>query len=245
MLCPVARAAKPSQGTRWAGVPDVQNYDAPFWWAQILYTKSHNIPWSESDFAALAQNGMNGIEINPIWAKIEPQKGQYDFTLLDRYMAQAAKAHLKVYLIFWLSESQGNNPPPWIAAHDVTSDGVPAEEPPWWDTASQKAYLDYIARTIDHVKSSPSFGGLYTSYGWLDSEWGMPPKGSHGVTGYAPEDIRAFYRWLPRSYKTIANFNRRWHTSFHNWSDVPVARPGDPLFPVYQQFRLYPIQCCR
>jgi hypothetical protein len=244
MLCPVARAAKLSQGTRRASVPDVQNYDAPFWWAQIDFTKPHNVSWDESDFATLAQSGMNGVEINMLWADIEPQKDQYDFKLLDRYMAEAAKAHLKIYLLFWESlwqEDQGKNPPPWITARDVSSDGVAAGEPPWWDHASRKAYFDYVAHTIDHVKASPGFGGVYASYGLLDSEWGMPSKGSHGVNGYAPEDIRAFYRWLPLSYKTIASFNNRWHTSFHNWSDIPVPRPVDRLFPVYQEFRLYSV----
>src|SRR5665213_44272 len=241
ILCPVARAAKPSHGTRRAAVPDVQNYDAPFWWAQIDFTKPKNVPWDESDFATLAQRGMNGVEINMLWAEIEPQKDHYDFKLLDRYMAEAAQAHLKIYLLFWESEVQGRNPAPWITAHDVSSDGVPAKEPPWWDEASRKAYFDYVAHTIDHVKASPGFGGVYASYGWLDSEWAMPPNGSHGVTGYAPADIREFYRWLPRTYKTIASFNHRWHTSFHNWSDVPAAKPGDPLFPVYQRFRLYSV----
>ena len=244
MLCPVARAAKPSQGIRREGVPDIQNHDDPFWWAQIDFTKPHNIPWDVSDFATLAQSGVNGVEINLDWADIEPQKDQYDFQLLDRYMAEAAKAHLKLYLLFWESlwqEKQGKNPPPWITARDISSDGVAAAEPPWWDDVSRKAYFDYVARTIDHVKTSPGFGGVYASYGWLDSEWGMPSKGSHGVTGYAPDDIRAFYRWLPRSYKTIASFNHRWHTSFHDWSDIPVPKPGDRLFPVYQGFRLYSV----
>ncbi|MEO6965374.1 MAG: hypothetical protein ABI076_05690, partial [Acidobacteriaceae bacterium] len=66
-------------------------------------------------------------------------------------------------------------------------------------------------------------------------------KGSHGVIGYAPDDIRVFYRWLPREYKSITDFNRRWHTSYHAWSDVPAARPGEPFFPLYQQFRLYSV----
>ena len=243
-LCPLARASKLSRGTGREGVPDIQNHDAPFWWAQIDFTKPQNIPWDESDFVTLAQSGMTGVEINMLWADIEPKKDQYDFKLLDRYMAEAAQAHLKIYLLFWESlwqENQGKNPPAWIPARDESSDGIAAEEPPWWDTASRKAYFDYVAHTIDHVKASPGFGGVYAAYGWLDSEWGMPPKGSHGVTGYAPADIRAFYRWLPQAYKTIDSFNHRWDTSFHDWSDIPVPRPGDRLFPVYQRFRLYSV----
>jgi len=217
----------------------------PFWWAQIDFTKAHGVPWSDSDFARLARDGMNGVEINMDWADIEPQRGRFDFRLLDRYMAEAAKAHLKLYLLFWESlwgQKQGKNPPPWITERDVASGGIPAMEPPWWDERSRRAYFDYMARTIDHVKNNPGFGGVYGSYGWLDSEWGAAPKGSHGVTGYATADIQAYYRWLPREYKTIGNLNRQWHTSYARWSDVPVPRPGDPLFPLYQQFRQYSVE---
>ena len=210
----------------------------PFWWAQIGFTKPHNIPWGESVFEKLAQSGMNGVEINMDWTALEPQKGRYDFHILDRYLADAAKAHLKIYFLFWESLGQGN-PPSWLTARDISSDGFKALEPPWWGKASRKAYFDYVARTIDHVKNNPGFGGVYPAYGWLDSEWGPMPKGSHGVTGYAPADIREFYRWLPRTYKTIANFNHVWHTSYKSWSDVPVGRPGDPMFPLYQRFRQY------
>ncbi len=216
----------------------------PFWWAQIDFTKPHNVPWDDSDFAALAQSGMTGVEINLDWGDIEPQKDRYDFQLLDRYLDEAAKSHLKLYFLFWESvwaEAQGKNPPPWITARELSSDGIPASEPPWWDEASRKAYFDYIARTIDHSKTSPGFGGVYASYGWLDSEWGAAPKGSNGVTGYAPADIREYYRWLPQTYKTVANFNRRWHTSYSDWSRIPVPRPGDPLFSLYQRFRLYSV----
>lgn len=185
---------------------------------------------------------MTGVEINLDWADIEPKEGQYNFQLLDRYMAEAAKVHLKIYLLFWESlwaQRQDKNPPPWITARDIASDGVQAMEPPWWDMVSRKAYFDYVARTIDHVKASPGFGGVYAAYGWLDSEWGPSPKGSHGVTGYAPANIKAFYRWLPRTYKTITAFNHRWHTSYKDWNSIPAAKPGDPLLGLYQRFRQY------
>lgn len=235
-----APAASRSMGWEsWSGMP---NRSHPFWWAQIDFTKPHNIPWDDADFTTLARSGMNGVEINLDWADIEPHDGTYDYRLLNRYMAEAAKAHLKIYLLFWESlwgEKQGKNPPPWITARDLSSDGVKALEPPWWDPASRKAYFDYVARTIDDVKQSPGFGGVYAAYGWLDSEWGPAPQGSHGVTGYAPADIQAFYRWLPQTYKTLENFNRRWHTAYRAWNDVPAGKPNTPAFPLYQRFRQY------
>ncbi|HEV2500924.1 MAG TPA: beta-galactosidase [Terriglobia bacterium] len=241
---PAAGALKSYQSVHKEENLEIPRPGDPFWWAQIDFTKPHGIAWSVSDFATLAQSGMNGVEINLDWADIEPQKDRYDFQLLDRYMEEAAKVHLKIYLLFWESlwgEKQGKNPPPWISARDISSDGFAAEEPPWWDENSRKAYFNYVAHTIDHVKASPGFGGVYASYGWLDSEWGAAPQGSHGVTGYAPADIQAFYRWLPQTYKTIANFNQRWQSSYHSWNSIPVPRPGDRLFPLYQRFRQYSV----
>jgi hypothetical protein len=239
---PAVGAPTVSRRMGWESWSGMQTRSHPFWWAQIDFTRPHNIPWNGADFAKLARSGMNGVEINLDWADIEPQDGRYDFRLLDRYVAEAAKVHLKIYLLFWESvwgEKEGKNPPPWITARDLSSDGVKALEPPWWDPVSRQAYLSYVARTIDHVKGSPGFGGVYAAYGWLDSEWGPMPQGSHGVTGYAPVDIQAFYRWLPQTYKTLANFNRRWHRAYRAWNDIPVGRPSNPLFPLYQRFRQY------
>jgi hypothetical protein len=228
-----------------AAAPTIPSPGHPYWFVQIDYLKAGegqaaSTPWTDADFVALAKAGMNGVEINLDWADIEPQRDKFDFHLLDRYMAAAGKSHLKIYLLFWESvwrQNEGKNPPSWVTAREVTSDGIPADEPPWWDQNCRTAYFDYMAQTIDHVKNSPGFGGVYVSYGWLDAEWGPAPKGSHGVTGYASADIQAFYKWLPENYKTLASFNQQWHSAYENWSQIPVPRPGDRLFPVYQLFR--------
>ena len=240
LLCPALSALKGSEGV--AKGPVIPSPGHPIWSAQIDFTKPHNTPWNDADLATIAKAGMNRVEINMDWSNIEPQRDHYDFTLLDRTMACAAKSHLKLLLLFWESiygVEEGKNPPPWLKARDLTSDGITAAMPPWWDPDSRKAYFDYVSHTIDHVKNNPGFGGVYASYGWLDSEWGPPPKGSNGVTGYAPADIEAFYRWLPEEYKTLANFNRIWKSSYKDWRSIPVSRPGDPLFAVYQRFRFY------
>lgn len=217
----------------------------PIWAVQIDYTKPQNVAWSPSDFAAIASSGINRVEINLYWNDIEPQKGKYDFRLLDRYLAEAARANLKLYPIFWESvwrEKEGKNPPAWLSAREVASDGVAMSEPPWWGQTSRQAYFDYVAHTIDHVKGESGFGGLFADYGWLDAMWGNPERsGSHGVAGYAPADIQEFYRWLPHTYKTLTSFNRRWHTSYTSWTQIPVPRPGDRLFAVYQKFRHYSV----
>ncbi|HEV2499634.1 MAG TPA: beta-galactosidase [Terriglobia bacterium] len=242
---PGVRASQGSQGMRREEEVTVPSAGNPIWQAQIDFTKPHDVPWNESDFAALKRSGINRAEINMDWGDIEPQRGRYDFKLLDSYLNETAKAGIKMYLIFWESvwaQKQDKNPPEWLTAREVMSNGQAAQEPPWWDENAQKAYFDYVAHTIDHVKNNPGFGGLYANYGWLDAMWGPRRRGNPGLAGYAPADINAFYRWLPQTYKTLADFNHQWGTSYHSWKDVPVGRPGDPMFAVYQRFRHYSVE---
>jgi len=233
----------------------IPNPGNPYWWVQIDYLKpgegqASPTPWTDADFAAFAKAGMNGVEINLVWGSIEPRRGEYDFALLDSYLASAAKAHIELYLIFWQSvwgeepnKETGKNPPLWVTTRDLTSAGMRANEPSWWDEDSRQAYFDYIGRTIEHVNGKPGFGGLFANYGMLDAMWGPQnfenPNSvpTHGIAGYAPADIQEFHRWLPRTYKTLAAFNQQWHTSYTDWSQIQAAKPGEPLFPVYQGFR--------
>lgn len=217
----------------------------PIWAVQIDFTKPNNVPWDASDFAAIAHSGINRVEINLDWGDIEPQKGQYNFKLLDSYLAGTAEAHIKLIPIFWESvwaEKQEKNPPSWLTARDLSSDGKTAQQPPWWDEASRQTYFDYVAHTIDHVKAQPGFGGLFADYGWLDAMWGPDRGDMHGPVGYAPADVQAFHRWLPQTYTTLAAFNRRWRTSYKSWSEIPAAKPGDDLFAVYQAFRHFSVE---
>ena len=216
---------------------------APIWSAQIGWLRAPGQPWRQSDFLRLASAGVNQAEINLDWGAIEPQRGQFNFALLDRYLAAAAAAHLRLVLIFWESvwDGAGQNPPAWLPQRDHTSDGVATAYPPWWDAPAMRAYFQYIAATLDNVRAAPGFGGLFIAYGWLDAEWGPAPKGSHGVAGYAAADIAEFHRWLPRQYASLNDFNRRWATHYTRWRQAPAAAPGQPLFTLYQRFRRYSV----
>lgn len=210
-------------------------------YATVTYTALHPAqPWSEATFAALAAKGIHRAEINMEWAAVEPSPGQFNFTLLDGDLANAAKAGVKVIPIFWYSV-WGGNPPSWITQYDVGSGGQTSAVPVWWSATNRQAYFAYIKDTVAHIKNSPGFGGAFLDYGWLDYMWGPAPGGS-GVNGYAPQDIARFHQWLPTQYKTLAAFNKQYGTSYSSWDQVPAATPGQALFPVYQQFRDWSVQ---
>ena len=205
-------------------------------YATVTYTTLHPATaWSERTFAKLAARGVRAAEINLEWGALEPEPGQFDFRFLDEDLANAARAGVKVIPIFWYSVWPGN-PAPWITSFDQGSGGTRAQVPAWWDPANRQAYFTYVQRTVAHIKKAQAFGGTFLDYGWLDDMWGPAPGGS-GVNGYAPTDIARFHQWLPTQYGSLAAFNGQHQTSYSSWSQVPAAKPGEPLFPVYQAFR--------
>ena len=222
-LSACSRPAAPAQGQ-------------PIWSVQLAWQN-----WPTSTYADLQRQGANHAELNLQWNQIEPRRSQFNFTVLDANLAAAAAAHIRLIPIFWQSVWTGN-PPAWVSSHDLTSTGATAAIPAWWNRADRQAYFDYVTTTIAHIRSSPGFGGAFLDYGWLDAMWGQPPQGGAGINGYAAEDIARFHRWLPSEYGSLRRFNAPFGTHYASWAAVPAARPGQPLFSVYQAFRAWSVQ---
>ena len=76
----------------------------PVWAVQLNWTRAATKPaqaWPERTFAKIAADGIHYAEINMEWGKVEPQRGKFNFTLLDQTLANAAKAHVQIIPIFW------------------------------------------------------------------------------------------------------------------------------------------------
>lgn len=197
--------------------------------------------WPVSTFRQLADQGLNRAELNLEWGALEPQPGRFSFGVLDADLAAAAAAHVELIPIFWESVWTGN-PAPWVTSRDITSTGATAAIPAWWNPAARQAYFTYVTTTVAHIRRSPGFGGAFLNYGWLDATWGQPPSPAAGVTGYAPDDVAEFHRWLPLEFRSLRAFNRAYATHYASWDSVPAARPGQPGFAVYQAFRAWSVQ---
>lgn len=196
--------------------------------------------WSESVFAGLAKQGVRYAEVNLEWGAIEPKPGVFNFEVLDSMLHNAARVHVRLLPIFWESVWTGN-PPTWITKFDTDSAGNRSSVPTWWNQFNRQSYFHYVTATIAHIRNNPGFGGAFLDYGWLDYMWG-PKPGNHGVNGYAPEDIAKFHSWLPSRYHTLSAFNRLHGTNYASWQEVPAASEGEPLFPVYQEFRSWSVE---
>lgn len=206
-------------------------------WATQLQFDNHGTPWSTASLAALKAQGMNSVEINMPWGRIEPSRGSFDFTELDQELANAAAAGMRIVPIFWQSGWTGS-PAPWITSRETTSTGTTGVAPAWWDTTEQADYFSYVTTTLAHITANPGYGGGILNYGRLDAQWS-----NNGNGGWAAQDI-AYFRshWLPGTYGTVARFNSRYGTAYFSFDQVPAAVPGAPLAGVYQAFRQWSVQ---
>jgi hypothetical protein len=100
-------------------------------------------------------------------------------------------------------------------------------------------YFAYVTDTIAHITHNPGYGGSILDYGFLDAQWDI----DNGAGGWAQDDINEFHQgYLPATYRTVAAFNAKYGTSYTSFSQVPAAKPGQPLADVYDQFRVWSMQ---
>jgi Beta-galactosidase len=207
-------------------------------WATQLFFDNHGTPWSEASLAALKADGLNSVEINMSWNVVEPSPGTFDFTELDQMLANAASAGMRIVPIFWESGWTGS-PASWATSREVSSTGITGVQPAWWDPNVQPEYFTYVTDTIAHIAHNPGYGGSILNYGFLDAQWDI----NNGAGGWAQDDINEFHQaYLPATYKTIAAFNAKNGTSYTSFSQVPAAKPGQPLADVYDKFRVWSMQ---
>jgi hypothetical protein len=207
------------------------------WATQMQFADPSGKAWSPAAFQELKSDGMNTVEVNMAWNSLEPSRGTFDFSILDTELQNAATVGIRLVPIFWQSV-WGGNPASWITSREVSSTGAQGNSPAWWDTNDQQAYFDYVTTTVKHIQASKGYGGAILDYGWLDAQWHEPD----GIGGYAAADIAEFHKWLPTKYHSLDAFNTQYGTSFTSWNDVPAALPTDPLFPVFQAFRLWSVE---
>jgi hypothetical protein len=207
-------------------------------WATQLDFDDNGTPWSEASLAALKADGLNSVEIDMSWNAVEPSPGTFDFTELDQELANAAAAGMRIVPIFWESGWTGS-PASWATSREISSTGVTGVQPVWWDPNVMPEYFAYVTDTIAHITNNPGYGGSILDYGFLDAQWDI----DNGAGGWAQDDINEFQqKYLPATYKTIAAFNAKYHTSYTSFGQVPAAKPGQPLADVYDQFRVWSMQ---
>ncbi|WP_262314996.1 beta-galactosidase [Lacticaseibacillus parakribbianus] len=172
----------------------------------------------EGDLIKLRQAHINSLTLNVFsWALLQPNEATYDFSLLDKIMALAAKYQMKVVLATatgaipaWVIEKY-----PDVARTDI--DGRHARQgmrhnacpsSPNFQSLAQDLVSRLAARYHDH----PALVCWHIS-------------NEYGGQCYCDNCASAFRTWLRGHYPDLAAVNAAWNSNFwghtfHDWSEI-------------------------
>ena len=175
--------------------------------------------WPESqwarDFANMRKLGLEFVHMGEFaWGLYEPEEGRYTLDWLDRAVAMAAKAGLKVVLC-----TPSATPPVWLAENHPEILMVDAQgrrmkhgtrqQGNW----SSPVFRQYVAKI--NTQLAQRFGQNPAVVGWqIDNEL------SHYGRQFSYDEFSRdkFQAWLKQQYGTIASLNRDWGNTF--WSQL-------------------------
>jgi beta-galactosidase len=167
----------------------------------------------ETDARRMRELGISFVRIGEFaWSRLEPSRGNFDFTWLDRAMDVLTKAGLKIVL-----GTPTATPPKWLI--NEYPDILPYDEqgrPRGFGsrrhyTFSSETWWRESARIVEAV--AERYGKHPGLVGWqTDNEYGC-----HDTTlSWGPEDLKAFRRWLRLRYQSADQLNEAWGSVF--WS---------------------------
>ncbi len=194
------------------------------------YPEAWNRAQWEKDAEMMQAAGINFVRMGEFsWAKMEPKKGQFDFSWLD-----GALKVLSAHGIHAVLGTPTASPPAWLYAEHpdiaaMNEDGVR------YRFGSRRNYSlsnpDFLAATrrivtaeAEHFKDNPAV------IGWqIDNELGGP-------CSYDPDTQVAFQNWCQKKYGTLDALNQAWGTIFWGhtytaWSQIPL--PWNTLYGVH------------
>ncbi len=230
MCVALAAPAAPAAGPLPPGDAPAQRFfpKADLMSVGVYYYPEHwpETQW-ERDLTNMARLGFEFTHFGEFaWAQLEPSEGRFDFAWLDRAVALAAAAGLKVILC-----TPTPCPPAWLGEKHpeiylVGGDGRRMEHGTRANgSLANEVFLRYARRIVEEL--GRRYGRDPRVWGWqLDNEpWGPPD--------YSPSARRAFQAWLERKYGTVGRMNEAWGGAF--WSTAydsfaQVLIPNETLF---------------
>lgn len=178
------------------------------------------------DLATIRSLGFNTITVPVDWVSVEPQPGQYRLTPLERLLARAERAELKVIL-----QLQTDPAPEWLGARHPDASAVTeaGERIPGVSCVDHPGVREDLGAFIHAVAARASgFAAFHAADVWGDPR--AVPRGLNegGADAcFCPHTLRRFRRWLMAQYGTLGEVNRAWSRSFKAWDDVGAAGSTD------------------
>ena len=185
--------------------------------------------WPEStwaaDVAAMRRANITFVRMAEFsWSKLEPKEGQYDFGWLDRAIATAKAAGLKVVL-----GTPTAAPPAWLTTKYpdtllVEEDGRPARH------GGRRQFS--VASATYRGKAAAIARAMAKRYGHDSAVLGFQIDNEYGRDTYDGEMRARFQQWLQAKYQTLAPLNRAWYAdnwsvTYSDWSQINLPRNSD------------------
>lgn len=185
--------------------------------------------WPEAtwagDVAAMRRANITFVRMAEFsWSKLEPEEGRYDFIWLDRAIATAKAAGLKVVL-----GTPTAAPPAWLTARYpqtllVEEDGRQARH------GGRRQFS--VASTLYRAKAAGIARELAKRYGRDPAVLGFQIDNEYGRDTYDGEMRARFQRWLKAKYATLAALNRAWYAdtwsaTYGDWNQIDLPRKSD------------------
>lgn len=189
------------------------------------------------DVSRMADAGLNTVrtaELIASWEWIEPRKGEYDFSWLDRIFDLCEQYGLRVLL-----GTGAGSPPIWLLdeypdVQIVSQDGIPYPTGAMWGWAcihhpGFRAEAERYLRTL-----LARYGNRSALLGWqIHNEVGYPAiqriPGFTEVYCYCPHTAAGFREWLRAKYGDVETLSEAWACTptrhrYHDWSQVRPPR---------------------
>ena len=183
---------------------------------ELMHTGSYYYPehWPEKDWAKafqkMADAGLTFTHFGEFaWAQMEPVEGQYEFDWLDRAIAAADQAGLKVILC-----TPSPTPPAWLTQKYseilvVDQQGIRKQHGTRQHASwSSSTYRDYVRLIVQ--KLAECYGEDERVIGWqIDNE-----PSHYGQYDYSKAAQNHFRQWLKQRYSKIDQLNEAWGNAF-------------------------------
>lgn len=178
-----------------------------------------HFPMVTHEAESLVTTGANVTMVRAPWPFIEPEQGQFDFSLLDKQLEWADRNGLRLVYIMesgpahathvkWLMDklrAQGQTM--------LSVAGGPSSDPSIFSTTYRRYLGRYLRRTVAYLANHRL---SHCVYGYSNGcEWWYPMPVS-----YSPLAAAAFQQSLQTRYGTMAALNARWGTAFDAWGQV-------------------------
>jgi len=196
------------------------------------YPEQSDADETVEDAARMAAAGVNVVRMAEFaWDRMEPQPGQFDFSLFDQSIASLGARGIDTILC------------------------TPTAAPPRWLTENHPEYLrvnvdgrimqhgsrQHVCTTHPGFRAESAritramaehFAGHPNVIGWqTDNEFNC-----HFQECYCAACGEGFRQWLHKRYESVENLNRAWGTAFwaqtyETFAQIPLPHPAAPAVP--------------